>query len=124
MSYEKTVWTKGDIITSEKLNKIENGIAGRALIINVDTEIDIEADTETSTLNKTWQEIYDTMKSGNMAVIVVEHEEGGQMVAQEADVIIYVGLDTGVIPNEYKVITGYNNFYKTNSADGYPVLTI
>jgi hypothetical protein len=26
MSYEKTVWNKGDIITAEKLNKIENAI--------------------------------------------------------------------------------------------------
>ena len=26
MSYEKTVWTKGDKITSEKLNKLEDGV--------------------------------------------------------------------------------------------------
>lgn len=26
MSYTKTTWTKGDVITAEKLNKIENGI--------------------------------------------------------------------------------------------------
>ena len=26
MSYEKTVWTAGDIITAEKLNNIENGV--------------------------------------------------------------------------------------------------
>ena len=26
MSYEKTNWQKGDVITAEKLNKIENGI--------------------------------------------------------------------------------------------------
>lgn len=33
MSYEKTVWTAGDVITAEKLNNIENGIeaAGSAL---------------------------------------------------------------------------------------------
>lgn len=27
MSYEKTTWKKGDVITAEKLNKIEDGIA-------------------------------------------------------------------------------------------------
>ena len=26
MSYEKTTWQKGDIITAEKLNKLENAI--------------------------------------------------------------------------------------------------
>lgn len=27
MSYEKTIWNTGDIITAEKMNHIENGIA-------------------------------------------------------------------------------------------------
>lgn len=28
MSYEPTIWKKGDKVTSTKLNKIENGIQG------------------------------------------------------------------------------------------------
>ena len=28
MSYEPTVWKTGDIVSSEKLNKLENGVAG------------------------------------------------------------------------------------------------
>ena len=27
MSYEPTVWANGDIITAEKINKLENGVA-------------------------------------------------------------------------------------------------
>lgn len=36
MSYEKTVWTKGDIITSEKLNKIEQGIQDASNVVTPD----------------------------------------------------------------------------------------
>lgn len=55
MSYEPTTWKDGDLVTSAKLNKLENGVAAASgpsiLIANVDME--------TNTLDKTWQEIYD-----------------------------------------------------------------
>lgn len=52
MSYEPTNWKDGDLVTSAKLNKIEQGIAagGGVLIVHED---------EGGTLDKTWQEIYD-----------------------------------------------------------------
>ena len=54
MSYEPTTWKSGDVVTSAKLNKIEQGIAnagggGGALVVHVVDE----------TLDKTWQEIHD-----------------------------------------------------------------
>lgn len=44
MSYEPTVWKNGDVITPEKLNKIEQGVAGGggALIIEWDGESDLD----------------------------------------------------------------------------------
>lgn len=41
MSYTKTTWATGDVVTSTKLNNIENGIvAQQALIITLDTSGD------------------------------------------------------------------------------------
>lgn len=61
MAYTPTEWQSGDIVTSEKLNKIENGIAGaggggasgggEVLVANMTPN--------TGELDKTWQEIYD-----------------------------------------------------------------
>lgn len=56
MSYTPTVWATGDVVTAEKLNKLEQGVAsagggsgGGVMIVN-----DVNG-----TLDKTWQEIYD-----------------------------------------------------------------
>jgi len=63
MSYEPTVWKKGDIVTSEKLNKIENGIAncGNIMVVNYDPEV--------NRTDKTWQEIYDAAEMKTMIVL-------------------------------------------------------
>lgn len=38
MAYNKTTWASGDVVTSEKLNHIEDGIAGAgALVLTFDT---------------------------------------------------------------------------------------
>lgn len=52
MSYDKTTWQTGDVITANKLNHIEDGIAngGGMLVVNVDAD---------DKLDKTWQEIHD-----------------------------------------------------------------
>lgn len=62
MSYTPTVWNTGDIVSSQKLNKLEEGVEGayEVMVIN---------DTN-GTLDKTWQEIYDAMAQKNQCVIV------------------------------------------------------
>lgn len=55
MAYTKNTWASGDVVTSAKLNNIENGIAsGGVLVVNAiyDEEEDV------TTLDKTWAEIY------------------------------------------------------------------
>jgi hypothetical protein len=44
MAYEKTTWKKGDVITADKLNNIENGIADVK-------DINVEYDSNTQSLN-------------------------------------------------------------------------
>ena len=58
MSYEPTEWKTGDIVTAEKLNKMENGIedAGGVLLVNAI----LDPQTNMHTLDKTWQQIYDS----------------------------------------------------------------
>ena len=55
MSYEPTTWKDGDLVTSAKLNKLENGVAaagGPSILI-------VHVNAETGALDKTWQEMYD-----------------------------------------------------------------
>ena len=63
MAYEKQTWTTGEVITQEKLNHMEDGIAegGGVVVVNVTTTAS-EGGTVT-TLDKTWQEIYDAVMS-------------------------------------------------------------
>ena len=79
MSYTPTEWNSGDVITAEKLNKIENGIAGSGT--NSDSSpIIVEAIWNYtggySTLNKTWKEINDSFAEGNVIYINIPNTIG------------------------------------------------
>ncbi len=61
MSYEPTNWKTGDIVTSAKLNKLENAVAsGGSLKLNF--TVDDEAGTVT--IDKTFAEIKEAVLSG------------------------------------------------------------
>lgn len=70
MSYTPNTWATGDTITAEKLNNMEQGIAGAGGVL-VATMTYPE-----STFNKTWQEIYDAMADGRavFAKVVMDNE--------------------------------------------------
>lgn len=73
MAYEKTVWQSGDLITAERMNKIEqrleekiNNVSGEIFeieVINVDPPSSPDLIYE-KRLSKTWQEIYDAFIAG------------------------------------------------------------
>ena len=113
MSYEKQTWQTGDTITAEKLNHIEDGIAGAGGggVLVVYGTVD---DDDIMTLDHTWQEIYDA----GAAFLCEQGGENEKMVA----CLIGVGLDAG----EY--YCGFSNptmgqpmEFITDSADGYPM---
>lgn len=62
MAYEKQTWVTGEVITKEKLNHMEDGIAnsgggsGESFIIHIDSE--------TGEADKTWREVFDALASG------------------------------------------------------------
>ncbi len=71
MAYTKNTWADGDIVTSAKLNHMEDGIANADGIMVIN-------DTDNG-LDKTWQEIYNAMAQGKVCVVRSDHgtPEGG-----------------------------------------------
>ena len=113
MSYEPTQWNSGDIVTSAKLNKLEQGVAnagggsGGVLAVN---------DTN-GTLDKTWQEIYDAAPS---VTIVINEEDGSRTffpvvgIGETDGVFVIAAVSLNPEGIELKM-------YIATSADGYPV---
>lgn len=117
MSYDKQNWQTGDVITANKLNHIEDGIAGAGgggmLVISAV----YDEQTDTTTLDKTWQEIHDA----TFSIIITDNP----MIGKVYDYISAVGPMMG----NYGVTTAFlsgdevqNSIYVCNSADDYPVL--
>jgi hypothetical protein len=106
MSYTPTNWATGDVITAEKLNKLEQGVAsaGGALVL-----------TDTNgTLDKTWQEIHDA----DFAVV---------KSVDDVDTYTWFVMDTYADDGDYGAIVGPKQGatiwteYIADSASGYPV---
>ena len=102
MAYEPTNWQAGDVVTSAKLNKLEQGVAnGGVLVIHED---------ENDRLDKTWQEIYDA------DFAVIQTIENGEKSIHQIDII-------GVENNSYYVRLDGSTQSQTFSAsapDDYP----
>ena len=81
MSYEPTIWKDGDLVTSAKLNKLEQGVAdgGGTLIVNLSigemggnlrAATQGEAASEPPMIcDKTAGEIYEAFRNGNVRFI-------------------------------------------------------
>jgi len=106
MSYTKNTWNTGDIVTSEKLNHIEDGIANNenVMVINYSD----------GTLDKTWQEIYDAMVQKKLCVI--RYDSGTIERGILTDIVGSVYADGP----EYMVVAGQMT-YSASSANDYPV---
>ena len=114
MSYTPNTWANGDVITSAKLNNIEQGIAnaggGGGALVLTDTE---------GTLNKTWQEIHDSEVPIYIKFPYDYGDEG-------AGVSWYIVQDIGQLNGTYYVSAFYGasqSDYASQSADGYPALS-
>lgn len=118
MSYTPTQWETGDIVTAEKLNKLENGVAaagsGGALFVNM-TE-----DGDASVLDKTWKEIDDALADGT-PVFIMEVETID--VATQRTIHLVSGTISLPQMSLYGVTAGYREStveFATNSENGYP----
>ena len=100
MSYEPTTWKAGDTVTSAKLNKMEQGIANGSgtLIVHMINE------ENSSTLDKTWQEIYDAAPN---VILYDEFPVSAQQVKKNFGYLAAFDNSSG----NYKIYWLYANSY-------------
>ena len=115
MSYEPTNWKTGDVVTSAKLNKLENAVAsGKMFVVH-------KAD---NTLDKTWQEIYDALLQNDFAVLYMK-EDGDNYYSQEISLIVSVNNN-----GERCAVSVFNfndieiDTFECDSPSGYPTTSI
>lgn len=120
MAYEPTNWAKGDVITSAKLNKLEQGVAGQILFATQE----VQSSGYGAVLDKTWQEIHDA----DIRFVVMRSETGGNGMSN----FHYVSLVTATYQydNTYIVECLMNTIHSSasyqpltfyaNSPDDYP----
>lgn len=75
MSYTPTEWKTGDVITAEKLNNMEQGVAGSAKALF------LELNPGTFALNKTWREINSALSAGALCLFTIPEEDAGTSLA-------------------------------------------
>ena len=109
MAYEKQTWQTGDVVTAEKLNHLEGGVAAAGSMLIVHETYD--ENTSTYTLDKTWQEIYDALISG-IAILF-------QADFNEEDKVEQSFFNTAYITDDSFVCDG-NVQYSASTANGYP----
>lgn len=110
MSYDKQTWQRGDVITANKLNHMEDGIADVGGVLVVQGTVD----GPTVTLDHTWQEIYDA------GLVALKFEPIPD--AQAYGWLTIIDITDG----EYEcTFSGGNQLeFHTDSADGYPSTTM
>ena len=111
MSYTKTTWAKGDVITATKLNNMENGIANATPFI-----IEYVIEGSTITLQSTWQEIWDKVSNGSIPYILTVDNETHYLD-------ICTNMTMEIEQEEYYVDIGGQS-YTTDNANGYPSATL
>ena len=112
MSYIPTNWKTGDVVTSEKLNHIEDGIANSESVLVVGG-VSVREGSITGTLDKTWQEIHDALES-NICIVTISDGDS----YYQSRITAARALDA-----EYDVVLsdiGDTASFSSASKDGYP----
>lgn len=118
MAYTPTEWQSGDIVTSEKLNKIENGIAGAGGGAGGGVLV-ATMDEATGALDKTWQEIYDAMNSSVLCVSRSKTENDAEGFTSIAFNIIQ---DVVLQEGSYSLHLSDGTPFIASTANDYPVM--
>jgi hypothetical protein len=116
MAYTKNTWADGDIVTSEKLNHIEDGIANsESVFFAGEVGLDEEGYLE-GTLGKTWQEIHDAMMQNKVCIVITSNNNIGA-ISQ------YIITSVFIYESVYRVNIEYANksfHFSASTASGYP----
>jgi len=101
MSYTKTTWQDGDVISADRLNNMENGIANAAPMVIVNGTMNSNG----IVLDKTWQEIYDIVNNKIPVYICYNYNHSDD--------------DYGVIMEKVTVVSYSNSGYIVNADNSY-----
>lgn len=94
----------GEVIALAKAFGSGGGSSGGGVLV-------VHMDSDTGTLDKTWQEIHDAALTG---IVIIVINEGDQII------LAYVG-GINISGSEYQVGTTTETYFIASSADGYPV---
>lgn len=117
MAYIPTEWQTGDIITAEKLNKLENGVAG----IGNGVVLAEWTGPELDTLSLTWKQIYDYALAGIPVFTVYSEPDFGGF-----NMSVVGGAYPDIANNRYVVLlcelsnAGQTSTLYCATADDYP----
>lgn len=111
MAYTKNTWKTGDIVSSQKLNHMEDGISNSENVFIVGGASFGKGGDIEGTLDKTWQEIHDAMLSKICIVVITDDNSIVQKLITNVD----VDLDSG-----YSVLVEGGSQFSTGTANGYP----
>lgn len=117
MSYEPTNWKAGDVVTSAKLNKLEQGVAGGILIVHSEKIGSTESNRR---LDKTWMEIHNALFNGTIVLVLTDlTDEYAENVLVSFITRVFTAHEQQ--PQLYYVyINNSEDGYTTDSANGYP----
>lgn len=115
MAYEKQTWVTGEVITKEKLNHMEDGIAdsgGGAFIANLNTE--------TQSLDKTWNEIKAAFTNGQPSYVASKVGGFGAMYPIVLCIEETNLYKIDILVSESSAVSAIR--LSTNDPDGYPTI--
>lgn len=96
MSYEKNTWANGDVITAEKLNNVETGMAsGGVLVANITA---IGQDVRAIDCS------YNQLVNASFAVVRTEQEDMMMLIP-----LVMARIDSEVYEAEFGVVGGEKN---------------
>lgn len=101
MSYTPTEWKTGDVITADKLNNMESGIAYSGVFVITATNVASKSNPQTQpTLDKTFLEITDAIKAGKVPVLKMIVSSSSVIFENNAG-IVYANGDITVVNFNY-----------------------
>ena len=113
MSYTPTNWQNGDVITAEKLNKLENGVANAGGGANGGLVLDITLDFDAlpvSGIGESYSDIETRAENGEFLFIRMFDSEG-----VEFDLLYLSGVHSGVtFANSDGIFTLYSDTCEWN----------
>ena len=121
--YEKQTWNTGDIITEDKLNHIEDGIASCGMFVVGST---YDESTQTETLDKTYKEIKDAVEAGRNVVQKKEQNDDGDSFTALFFLTV-IGNDNGNYYVDFVKLSSTGNSvtsFLADSENGYPSYTV